>query len=466
MSPQSPTEDHFRDGPARAVEDGEDDIQPPGEKEPRRRRRLRISAVSLTAGLIFFFGPAIAFSFGDRAAPIENRPLAGMPSFDSGWQVIPGFNAWAVDHLPLRSQAVRADTDLSEAVFGEPPPSGNHTTSAIGSAAAGNASPDSASAGPSIPAAPHVIQGKDGWLYLADDFSLMCNPNLSLPAVIDGLKRLHTAVEASGRKLVISIIPDKSTAVPQHLPESFAYKNCSEGPRNEFWQEIVASKVPFVDVREPLAEAQRAARHPLYLSLNTHWNMQGAAVWTKSVLAPLDRRLIEGMRIPGVDEGAPSSESPFVAGPVVDVLGDLTVILGAPRKEPMPLIVLQRKGVTLSVDGAPLAGNLPPPIKTETGGKPKTIEASTTAAPLYPGHTLILGDSFYDVFGGALFAPFMSTLTAVYVLEDPAKITQNIIDADTVILEVAERTLSSGGVRLIYPDVLAELERSLAAHHR
>ena len=60
----------------------------------------------------------------------------------------------------------------------------------------------------------------------------------------------------------------------------------------------------------------------------------------------------------------------------------------------------------------------------------------------------------------------MSTLTAVHVLADHAKITQNIIDADTVVLEVVERTLSAGEVPLIQPNALAELERSLAAHHR
>ena len=346
--------------------------------------------------------------------PIENRRLAGMPSLNSGWQVIPGFNAWAVDHLPLRSQAVRADTDLSEAVFGEPPPSGNHTTSGIGSVAAGNASPDSAGAKPSNSEAARVIQGKDDWLYLADDFKYACDPKLSLPAVIDGLRRLHTAVEASGRKLVISVVPDKSTAVPQNLPESFAFKNCGEKRRREFWQEIVASKVPFVDVREPLAAAERAARHPMYLKLNTHWTMQGAAVWTKSILATLDPRLIEGLAIPGVDEGAPPSESPFVAGPVIDHRGDLTVMLGAPRTEPTLPIALRRKGVTLSSEGVHLPGNVPPQIPQGTAGPPITTEASTTAAPLYPGHTLILGDSFYAP-ARSLFAPFISTLTAVYV---------------------------------------------------
>jgi alginate O-acetyltransferase complex protein AlgJ len=406
-------------------------------REVIRRRRPHIPALSLVAALLFFFGPAIAFTFGDRDAPLENRPLAGMPSMNSGWHVIPGFNAWAVDHLPLRSQAVRAQTYLSEAVFGEPPPS----------------------------AAPRVIQGKNNWLYLADDFSSACNPKLSLAAVIDGLKRLRTAIDVSGRKLVISVIPDKSTAVPQNLPESFAFKNCGEERRREFWQEIVASEVPFVNVREPLAAAERAARHPMYLKLNTHWNMQGAAVWTKSILGTLDRRLIEGLAIPGVDEGAPPSESSFVAGPVTDQRGDLTVMLGAPRTEPMLPIALQRRGVTLSSEGVRLPGNVPPQTPQGTAGPPITTKASTSAAPLYPGRTLILGDSFYAS-ARSLFAPFMSTLTAVYVIADPAKIMPSIIDADTVVLEVVERNLSSGWVPLIRPDALAELERSLTAHHR
>src|ERR1700722_12363886 len=180
MSPQSPTEDHLSDGPAREAEDSKDDTLPPREKVTRHRQRPRIPPLALAAALLFFFGPAIAFTFGDRAAPIENRPLAGVPSLDSGWQAIPGFNAWAIDHLPLRSQAVRADTDLSETVFGEPPSSGNHAASGIGSAAAGNASPNSAGAGASNPDAPRVIQGKDDWLYLADDFKNACDPKFSL----------------------------------------------------------------------------------------------------------------------------------------------------------------------------------------------------------------------------------------------------------------------------------------------
>ena len=108
MSPQSPTEDHLRDAGAR-LEDRRDDVQPLDEKVTPHPRRSRIPASSLAAALLFFLRSCNALTFGDRADPIENRPLAGMPSLNSGWQAIPGLNAWAVDNLPLRSQAVRAD---------------------------------------------------------------------------------------------------------------------------------------------------------------------------------------------------------------------------------------------------------------------------------------------------------------------------------------------------------------------
>jgi alginate O-acetyltransferase complex protein AlgJ len=253
------------------------------------------------------------------------------------------------------------------------------------------------------------------------------------------------------------------------LPDNYAFKKCSEERRKQFWRENAASKVPFFDLRGPMEVAAHAAGHSMYLKLNTHWNMTGAAVWAKSVLGALDQKLIEGMTIPEVDKGAPSSDSPFVAGPVVDVLGDLTVMLGTPRKEPMHDIAVRRKGVTLSSNGVALPGNVPPQIQAGAVGaaaKPTKIEGSTTAAPLYPGHTLFLGDSFYTIFGGVMFAPFMSELTSVHVLADPVSFTQNIIDSDTVVLEVVERSLSSGGVPLIQPAPLAELEKTLAAHHR
>ena len=45
----------------------------------------------------------------------------------------------------------------------------------------------------------------------------------------------------------------------------------------------------------------------------------------------------------------------------------------------------------------------------EQAGTPITTEASTTAAPLYPGHTLILGDSFYNSWRVAVRAIYVDT---------------------------------------------------------
>ena len=106
---------------ADALERSVDDraaIKPDGLVSPERSRMI---VVPLIAALLFFFGPAAAFLLGDRAQEIDNRPPATMPSLSQGWSFIPDLNTWANDHLPLRSQAVQSGTELSEALFDEPP---------------------------------------------------------------------------------------------------------------------------------------------------------------------------------------------------------------------------------------------------------------------------------------------------------------------------------------------------------
>ena len=81
-----------------------------------------------------------------------------------------------------------------------------------------------------------------------------------------------------------------------------------------------------------------------------------------------------------------------------------------PRNQLMPQIGLRRNGVSLSSGDVHLPGNDPPPIVGNQRKTPTKTEATTTAAPVYPGHTLILGDSLYDSpGGGAVRAIYVDT---------------------------------------------------------
>src|SRR5207248_2135985 len=65
---------------------------------------------------------------------------------------------------------------------------------------------------------PKVVEGSDGWMYLGYDMLGACLPEMPLNEVIDGLRRLRSVVESSGRKFVLVVAPDKTTMVPEHLP--------------------------------------------------------------------------------------------------------------------------------------------------------------------------------------------------------------------------------------------------------
>lgn len=92
---------------------------------------------------MFFFGPSAAGALGVRAGELENRALTQLPSLTQGWGLFDQLNQWTIDHLPLRDQAIRFNTDLSQRLFDEIPSYGGERAAA-----------DRA----------RVLPGRNGWL--------------------------------------------------------------------------------------------------------------------------------------------------------------------------------------------------------------------------------------------------------------------------------------------------------------
>jgi hypothetical protein len=414
-------------------------IAPDVLQSPHQRR---IVVVPLVVGLLFCFGPLLAVLAGDQAEPIDNRALASMPSASEGWDFIPNFTTWANDHLGLRSQAVRTGTELSEAMFDEPPQYG----------LAGGAAGVGANRGPAPGQGmqyPDVIQGTDGWLYLGADVSAPCTPQLTLPVIVDSLERLDAAVTASGRTLVIAVVPDKSTIVPQHLPDRYAGKQCASERKAEFWDQVAAADLPLIDLRGPLGETQARASEPLYRPTDSHWNGLGASVFVTQVVTRLDPALLDG--------GA----AQFVQGPAVAVPGDLGAMLGKETTDRLAEVTVERPGVSLAIDQRAIDVDEIP----ELGPGPVVIDGSSTQAPLFPGRTAIIGDSFYGT-ASPLFAPFFDHLTMLHNQSDAEPLAQVMVDADTIVVELVERSTSGGYVQLVTPAVVDVIERVLANHPR
>jgi hypothetical protein len=404
---------------------------------PRRTRR----PVAALIALVFFFGPAGAYAFGVRPAAFENRALADLPSPSDGWSFFPDFTTWAVDHLPLRQQAVRAYTAGSERVFGEPPSYGGTEQGPLGGVPTGESTDDEGTE------YPQVLQGQDGWLYFGSDVRSMCEPARTVDDTVERLGRLAEAVESSGRRFVFTVAPDKTTIYPDALPDTYLGEECAAERRTAFW-DALRSEAPewYADLRVPLEEEQERTG-PLYRPSDTHWAPRGAAVYAEELARALDPRLLDDFEV--VENGT------------VDEPGDLARMLGTRVEDEVPAVSVVRPGVepvgrdTLELPGVPT-------------GQPVTARNESSDALLFPGRTLLLGDSFTN----ASLKPLGGLFAEVTLLHNevagpyPQAVADMIVDSDVVVLEIVERTIGGGGGAMISDAALDAIEDTLAQHPR
>jgi hypothetical protein len=411
--------------------------RPDGSRVERRRRRLKRPVAFLLA-LGFFFGPAGAFVLGQRPVAFENHALAEFPSLSDGWDFFPNFTSWAVDHLPLRDKAVNANAQMSQRVFGEAPSFG---AGSAGGPLDGGPADEEQEASPYAP----VIQGEDGWLYFGADVEELCEPNRSVQDTLDRLDRLAAAVEASGRRFVLVVAPDKSTMVPQYLPETYYGQDCATARRDEFWSAMDGSPPSgYVDLRADLSAAQERTGEPVYRQTDTHWTTGGAAVYAENLADALDPDLWGDTEV--ADTGTTRRT------------GDLGPMIGQPHEDEYPAVEVRRPGVApVGREGLDLP---------EMPYTPVTLTNETTGASLFEPATLLLGDSFTSASRqalGSLFAD-VTLLHGQVAGPFPEAVAGLMSDADAVVYEVVERTIAGGDVPLLEDASLDAIEAELAAN--
>lgn len=444
-------------------------VDEPGTTSPpgRHARRRRHRSLVLLGALFFFFTPAATFAAGGRAQPIENRPLAAFPSVSAGWDFFSGFERWSVDHLPLRDLAVRANTTASERVFAEAPDYGaaRADIGPVGPAPVLPASPVrpqsvsargsrlSAAAG-SEPQAqqtgrrsgvryPSVLQGRDGWLYAGKDIEFACEPQRDLDAIFAGYRRLIAILTASGRRVVITVAPDKSTVVPEYLPETYLGKRCSAQRKTELWDRLNRGDLgpEYLDMRRVLEQRQAAEGQPIYFTSDSHWTSLGRVLFARAVIDRLE---------PGL-----SKETDVVDTGVKTRSGDLARMLGDPREDSTTIWELHRPGVLSRVDAVDESRIKIAHYRATSGG----------GARLFASPTVLMGDSFGFESVGA-FRPYFADLTFGHRELWPAKRIPVLRDSRVVVLEVVERVFtgdstSSPSSSLLDEGFLDELSRQL-----
>jgi hypothetical protein len=374
----------------------------------------------VTALAIVFFGlPMGLLAAGVRAHPFENRPLAGAPSADAGWDVFAQTTRYFTDAMPLREQAVRAQGWASRNVLDVPPAWRRDLISKSRTAGLPQAVPAEPQGPVEQRAAPgggsRVLEGRQGWLFLGDELQLACTPTIPWAVAVQRMQRLATAIRASGRDIVIAVPPDKSVVYPELLTDDTRTRYaCAEQSRRAYWPLLEQAGPQILALRAPLLAAKARYTDPLYRSTDSHWNTLGAGAGLQAILGRLDSG---GVRIRD-DELVPRAPLTYT--------GDLTTLLG----------------------------------ETGTSTTPDRAIRRRPSARKLTGRTLFIADSYGD-YDGPLLGPYAENLVLRPWPSTPTATAATAVRAaDHVIIQVVERE-----VPLAFADdgLLSKLSAALEA---
>jgi hypothetical protein len=347
----------------------------------------------------FVFGPTAAGLLGVSPKAIENRALSSAPRAKDGWDALAALSPWATDHLPGRAKAVHMNAWVDYNVLGQLP--AGHRL------------------GPKGMSAPTVVRGRDGNLLYGGDFTVACEKTASYEQSLQAMARLAEIVQASGRKVVFNVAPNKSSVITSDLPRAKPRGNCAARGIERQNQLLDGFEHPlFVGIRKPLAEAHASGKQ-VYARTDTHWTGVGAAMYAQALASHLDPELTPRLRL------HPKR---------ITKVGDLMKLAGLTSPESMTSATVSTGGtVGLSPEAATgdSAQALPKDGKWVTRPKKGLVQ----------GRTLLLGDSFTGAALTNLRPLFAQGSFVTFSHASESRLVSEIEASDTVVIEVVQRAV-------------------------
>jgi hypothetical protein len=284
--------------------------------------------------------------------------------------------------------------------------------------------------------------GKDGWLYVGEDFERPCTPKRTVAEIFERLERLERLVTESGRRFVFTIAPDKSSMVPENLPGTVVGRDCAEARKREFWKQLPAGAPRgYFDLLAPLEREEERDPEPLYRRIDSHWGGRGAAVYAEQLANALEPSLWDGteVRRAGTARGS---------GDLADLLGDRG------RQEERTIWRVVRPGVVGNFD------------EVGQSNDPVHVMNETTGVALFGPRTTLAGDSFTDSSKREVYSLFADVVRVNNERTQPEVLAREIAAAEVVILQIAERNIASGWSSIISDEMLTLIESELASAPR
>ncbi len=187
-----------------------------------RIRALHLLFAALAVG--FFATPIALRVVGIKARAFENRSFAAAPSLSAGWNFFDDASRFLIDRMPLRYQAVHANTWIDLHVFhtiphyGENglsgvqndlalPFTGNPDQDKVGLASAATTTKGTPPVQPPPTASQVAVGERDGWLFLQGVFDRACAPFIAFPTATERWEELLRVIRASGRRVELVVAP-------------------------------------------------------------------------------------------------------------------------------------------------------------------------------------------------------------------------------------------------------------------
>jgi SGNH hydrolase-like domain, acetyltransferase AlgX/Carbohydrate esterase, sialic acid-specific acetylesterase len=198
---------------------------------------------------------------------------------------------------------------------------------------------------------PGVHVGRDGWLYtqasVEDYRKNACGSRPHVHRLITVLQTVSDLVHASGRRFIVSVVPDKSTIYPEFMDAVPREAGCGQS-LFDIWREE-QTRTPlddFVSLTPVLQDAKKQGT-PLYSRTESSWTSAGAAVAARTLLDALfaNRPSPPGdddltPRVPGYVPGnGPAQADTDTGQPAQKHLSAVLVYGGPEAGQLLPLLV-------------------------------------------------------------------------------------------------------------------------------
>jgi hypothetical protein len=266
---------------------------------------------------------------------------------------------------------------------------------------------------------PQLVDGANGTVYFGEELDSSCGWGSRVTGYLKNLAKLGRVIEKSGRKVVFTVGPNKSSVNKYDLPDSLPHGTCdSVGIAEQNHALDSFRDDTYLPLRRDLASANRAGRQ-VYWHIDTHWNSVGGTEFAKSLADRLDPRVGE------LQKYRTGQQTILVD---LNFIGALNgVYETGPARRPITNVRVDPVRKSAVFDPDVVSSRL----EWRTSPAKRTVQ----------GRTLLLGDSFtYRALGSLM--PLFRHGEFIWVGNVSTEQTlESIRHADTVVLEVVQRYL-------------------------